>query len=398
MNLNSLITKITLVFLFTFSLLIAVFIFYLDFEKKQQHIPIVKKYENYASYVMKNRFRPYEVIEYFEKLNFKAEQNHQNVLKNAKIIIQKRGFEAVHYENSYYFHIITPRFRLLLKDLTLYETATYSYYLFALFFVLLILIYMWLIKSLTPLYDLKEKISRFANGDLSITCKSDKKDEIADVANEFDNAVKKIELLLNSRQLFLRTVMHELKTPIAKGRIVSELIDEVKQKNRLVMIFEKLDFLINDFAKVEQIVSNNYKINKQNIELDKVIDNALKMLMIDDIKNKVNIDCINNIKIEVDLELISLCFKNLIDNALKYSINNKVEIKSENKELQFISKGNALQKPLEEYFKPFHNDTTSKNHGMGLGLYIVYSILKMHKMCLIYEQKEGLNIFKIQLD
>ena len=53
--------------------------------------------------------------------------------------------------------------------------------------------------------------------------------------------------------------MHELKTPIAKGRIVSELIDDNKQKDRMISIFDKLNFLINDFSNIEQIVSKNYK-------------------------------------------------------------------------------------------------------------------------------------------
>ena len=39
-------------------------------------------------------------------------------------------------------------------------------------------------------------------------------DEIGQVAVEFDNAVCKIRELIRSRQLFLRAIMHELKTPI----------------------------------------------------------------------------------------------------------------------------------------------------------------------------------------
>ena len=36
-----------------------------------------------------------------------------------------------------------------------------------------------------------------------------------------------------SRQLFLRTIMHELKTPIGKGRIVSEMIEDDTQKEQI---------------------------------------------------------------------------------------------------------------------------------------------------------------------
>ena len=395
MNLNSITTKITFVFLLTFSLLIAVFIFYLEFEKKQKNLPIIIKYENYSNFLHEKKFPPHEVIQYFEKLHFKVEENHRNVLSKSMILIQKRGFEAIYYENNYYFHIVTPRFRLLLKDLNSYESTNYSYYLFLVFFILLVLIYIWLIKSLKPLHDLKNQISKFASGDLNIDCSSNKKDEIANVANEFNGAVKEISLLLNSRQLFLRTIMHELKTPIAKGRIVSELIDDNRQKDRLVIIFEKLDFLINDFAKIEQVVSKNYELNRQNFTLDEILNHSIKMLMMDNHTDKINIETNGNKILNVDLDLISMAIKNLIDNALKYSKTGKIVIKEEKDEILFISDGECLPKTLDEYFKPFHNDTQSKNHGMGLGLYIVYSILQLHKIHLKHDYINNQNIFKI---
>lgn len=109
----------------------------------------------------------------------------------------------------------------------------YGFLVLGIIFIIFVFSFSWIIKALKPLKLLKEEIQDFSNGKLTINCKSDKKDEIAQVANEFDNAAKRISLLLNSRQLFLRTVMHELKTPIAKGRIVSELIDDDKQKDRV---------------------------------------------------------------------------------------------------------------------------------------------------------------------
>jgi two-component system OmpR family sensor kinase len=56
------------------------------------------------------------------------------------------------------------------------------------------------------------------------------------------------------------------------------------------------------------------------------------------------------------------------------------------------NRGEMLQEPIENYFKPFH---TSKK-GLGLGLYIVKSILDIHKMGLTYEHKEGINRFTVK--
>lgn len=395
MNLNSITTKITLIFSFTFCLLIAVFVFYLKYENEQKNVQVKHYHATISNYLFQNKLPKDDVLKYFETLNFQLEENHQDVLHNGVIIVAKRGFETIVYKKQFYIHVLTPRFRILFKDLTEYKNSAYDYLFFPLIFCLLLFIYLWLIKSLKPLHELKNQIAKFAQGNLDINCASNKNDEIADVANEFDNAVKEIGLLLSSRQLFLRTVMHELKTPIAKGRIVAELIDDTKQKNRLALIFEKLDFLINDFAKIEQIVSKNYELNQHKYSLKEIMHNASIMLMIDSLKDRVTLNIKPDTLLQCDFELLSMAIKNLIDNALKYSEDGKVIIKEENDQLLFISNGLALEKPLSEYFKPFHNETLSKNHGMGLGLYIVKSILNIHKMKFEYEYKNNMNIFKI---
>ena len=188
--------------------------------------------------------------------------------------------------------------------------------------------------------------------------------------------------------------MHELKTPIAKGRIVSELIDNEKQKGRIITIFEKLNSLIDDFAKVEQVVSENYEPIMHHYSMNKIISNATEMLLSDTIDNIILQD-ISDKKVYVDFDLFSLAIKNLIDNGLKYSKDKKVILKQESNQLLVISNGKKLEKPLSEYYKPFHTDIKNKNHGMGLGLYIVHSIVQMQNMHLKYIYKENQNYFKI---
>ena len=121
-------------------------------------------------------------------------------------------------------------------------------------------------------------------------------------------------------------------------------------------------------------------------------------MMLEDAEAKIKVENISDKKLHVDLELFALAIKNLLDNGIKYSINKKVHVREEEGYLIISNLGEELKKPLVEYFKPFHNDTKDKNHGMGLGLYIVYSIAKIHGMSLEYEyqKEEGINIFKIR--
>ena len=83
--------------------------------------------------------------------------------------------------------------------------------------------------------------------------------------------------------------------------------------------------------------------------------------------------------------------KNLLDNGIKYSTDKQITVVINDNTLKIINKGEALKEPLENYFKPFH---TSKQ-GLGLGLYIVKSILDIHQMELGYQHEDGQNIFTV---
>ena len=351
---NSIISKITFVFFITTALFFAVFFAYLDYEEKQFINSLQIKYNKIADYIHENRLPPHEIENFLKPFNLIATKEPEKLKDKVQIVTQGRGYELLKYNDKYYFHFHTPHFKIMFDDLNSYEKSPIKYFVFGIVFMMLFFIYFLIIKS-----------------------------------------IKQITLLLDSRQLFLRTVMHELKTPIAKGRIVSELIDDEKQKNRMIAVFEKLNFQIDDFARIEEIISNNYQINFNKCSLTQIVENAITMLMLEKTDDKIIVENISNKKLLVDLSLISMAIKNLIDNGLKYSSDKNIIINGKGNKVLFISKGKKLEKPLEEYFKPFHNETKSKNHGMGLGLYIVKSILDMHNFTFEYEYKEGLNIFSV---
>jgi signal transduction histidine kinase len=350
----SLESKIRIVFFFTFLLLLAA-LFFVDRSpllnnKKQLRF----YYQTLASYIHENRLPPYEIVDYLKDKGFEEVENPRQILHNTKPVFHQRGFALLTLNNRFYFHIRTPHFKMLFVDkVNKKEQSVIHFIVFGIVVLLLGFIYYLIMKN-----------------------------------------IKERNLLLSSRQLFLRTVMHELKTPIAKGRIVSELLDEEKQRNRLVEIFDKLGVLIDDFAKVEQVVSNNYQTHKTQHTTSSLIRDSIDMLMLEDTRN-IEIENSEPQTINVDRELFAMAMKNLIDNGLKYSKDKKVLIQSDTDRVSIISTGQALSFPLEHYYKPFHNDTSNKNHGMGLGLYIVYSIVSIHGMRLEYRYEDGKNIFTI---
>ncbi|CAA6799258.1 MAG: Histidine kinase, partial [uncultured Sulfurovum sp.] len=97
---------------------------------------------------------------------------------------------------------------------------------------LLFTFYLYILKKLRPLQRLKQKIVRFSEGELEVSLPQKGKDEISEVSNEFNNAIAKIKSLQESRNLFLRNIMHELKTPISKGKLITDLMDDAKNQER----------------------------------------------------------------------------------------------------------------------------------------------------------------------
>ncbi|WP_252981441.1 methyl-accepting chemotaxis protein [Aliarcobacter butzleri] len=85
--------------------------------------------------------------------------------------------------------------------------------------ILLLWFFMFIEKKLKPFISLKKDMKNLSNGNLQISTKTDGKDEISQVAKEFDIALKQLKELRDSRNLFLRNIMHEFKTRITKGRL-----------------------------------------------------------------------------------------------------------------------------------------------------------------------------------
>ncbi len=259
--------------------------------------------------------------------------------------------------------------------------------------VLLILgVYFWTIKKIKPIKKIKEEIDKFAKGDLDISCEMKTDDEIAEVANAFNFAVSEIKKLNNSRKLFLRNIMHELKTPITKGRITVEMIEDGKQKERLKSAFLKLEDLLNEFISIEQITVDNSFIKKEIVDIKSIIDSAIEQLMGSD---GVKVVLKDNFEVKVDKKLFSLALKNLIDNGLKYSTNSKVKVVVNNENIEIVSLGKELEHEIAYYTEPFTQDEKNSKKGFGLGLYIVDNILKAHNMNLGYYFEDGKNIFVV---
>ena len=392
-GLTSLRSKINLVFSITLLLLAVLFtvsIKYDHVKTEERHIAQEKAISHYLyTYYLKHGKID---TAYLDAQNISLITDKGKVVQIERFFKDKGKFKRYAVDTYRLKRIIiinNDRFKLILENKNKAIYPIKRVIIFSIIFLLIVLLYLWIIKSLKPLSELKSKIQTFSQGNLDIECQSNKKDEIAEVANEFQHAVTMIRELLQSRQLFLRAIMHELKTPIGKGRLISELIHDEKNKARLHSIFERLNLLIDEFAKIEKITSKNFELAPKPYKMSDLLETSIDMLMIENPKHLITTYINKDYILNVDFELFTLVVKNLLDNGIQYSSDNHITVTIDKNRLKIVNRGYMLKEPLENYFKPFH----ASKKGLGLGLYIVKSILDIHQMELNYRYEGGENIF-----
>ena len=184
--------------------------------------------------------------------------------------------------------------------------------------------------------------------------------------------------------------MHELKTPIAKGTIATQMLSSEKQRKRFESIFHRLESLVTEFAMIEEVTSLDYRRDFSEYRIVDIVDGAIDMAMVESDSVTVKVD--GDAKIYANYRLYTTAIKNMIDNAMKYATDAHITIVYRDKELCFESLGERLKHPLSYYIEPFTKDNPSKN-SFGLGLYLVDSILKAHSQVLAYEYEKGVNRF-----
>ena len=344
------------------------------------NITLIEKYLNELGLV---QIKNTEILDLFEA-HITPNFNHGVI---AKIIKEEGGI---------YLFLQTPQDWRVYGDI--HFDRLFNYYIITFIaFVIVVFLFVLVIRSILPLKTLQKEIRKFANGQMDISCKINQNDEIGELAQEFDNAVQKIKALNQSRHLFLRSIMHELKTPITKGRITAEMIDNPLYKERLCSVFERLNSLINEFAKIEELSSRNYCPNKQKILLQDVLKRVFEMLLLDEEQiNSLFILPQNQQSLYADFEMISLVIKNLVDNAIKYKTQGQIEICIAKKDLWIKNYGNPLPYTLKDHSKPFFKDSKSNTSGLGLGIYIIKSTLETQGLELDYFHQNNQNIFIIK--
>lgn len=402
MSKSSIFFTITFIFVFAIISAILAFLWLIEYDQQNYTNELNSKYSLIANARMlylngvidEDEFKE-QTKNYKMTLVTKPSEIRQVIFRGeslAKAITTTGLIEIIAYEKENYLKIVHNGKLYLYNDPDYQSYRYFNIKILAICIILLyFVLYVFIVRKLRPLAALKKEINKFAQNRLDdIKDISDGNDEISQVASAFYKAIAQIKKLNQSRQFFIRNIMHELKTPITKGLITLEMIENNKYKERLVGTFTRLETLINEFAAIEQITSGAAFINRKKYNILDILDEAKEIAMNDDTNIQIYME--ESFFVSVDFKLFTTAIKNMIDNAIKHSDDAFVEIFIGTEFICFKNRGKELTKPLEYYTQAFTQGGKQKD-SFGLGLYIVNTILEAHKMRLDYAYEEGKNAF-----
>jgi len=398
-------TFIHILFLVAITILVATFLLFLSWDKDRRKIDEFKRYQFLSiTFLTKLQQSPSEetLNELYKELNVKPVDRKRIPLIKESI---KKGGNTLFsggssagrvrvfvINNRQYIFVERMGYNLMLEnDMPPNYFFEIAVAVGIFLILLLLLIYLAVLKKLYPLKKLHRQIQRFAEGDMNTRITYTYDDEIGKIAKSFDDAIVHINQLSTSKNLFMRNMMHELKTPITKGRIVVEMLDDEVTKKILIRAFERMNELISELAELERVTTQSFEPNFEYVLLSEIMNESRELLMAQN--SCINID-IEDRALTTDKKLMTLVIKNLIDNGIKYGTSGCVDIKTEGYVIEVISEGKALEHALSYYTEPFSQEE-KRSSGFGLGLYIVHSILEKLRYELGYEYREGRNVFKL---
>lgn len=214
------------------------------------------------------------------------------------------------------------------------------------------------------------------------------------------------EKALKTRDFFISMAAHELRTPLTAvngyiqllhSRIHTDTTNEAKWIKNLLWESQRLTILINELLEVDRIRTGELEYKWSFHHIKNIIERAISNLKFTFPKRKIlyKVTLANEDDMVVgDFDKILQAVTNLLDNAAKFSPQDtdiilKVTADKKTFKISIQDFGSGIPKELlPKLFEGYTVNRASDIQGMGLGMYLVKNILKLHKGTIKIKTKE----------
>lgn len=283
--------------------------------------------------------------------------------------------------------------------------------IFSLAICLLIIAMSYSLYVTKPFHRVTESINEITDGDMNVKLEVRSYSELRLISESFNQMIDVIQQQDEARQNFASNVSHELKTPLASMKVLSDsLLSQEGMPEELYREFlvditdeiERMTNIINDLLLMVKLDKNSAQMQISNISINDLIEQLLKRLR--PIAAERNIELVYEsyrpIMADVDEVKLSIALNNLIENAIKYNYDDgwvRVTLNADHKffYIKIEDSGVGIPEDVQDkIFERFFRVDTARSRdtgGTGLGLSLTRNTILLHRgsIKLYSKEKEG---------
>ena len=223
--------------------------------------------------------------------------------------------------------------------------------------------------------------------------------ETEHIVDAFNQVLRRMKALDESREEFVSNVSHELRTPLTSMKVLSDsLLAQEDVPNELYREFmqdiadevDRENKIINDLLTLVKLDKTHSELNVSLVSVNELIELILKRLR--PIARKQDVEVVfesnRSVMAEIDEVKITLALTNLVENAIKYNKEHghvKVTLDADHQffTVEVEDSGIGIPESSYEYiFQRFYREDKSHSReigGTGLGLSITRNVILMHR-------------------
>ena len=233
--------------------------------------------------------------------------------------------------------------------------------------------------------------------------------ETQKICDAYNKTLTKLKTLDESRQEFVSNVSHELKTPITSIRVLADSLMSMEDapielyREFLSDISDEIDresTIIDDLLSLVKLDKSNMELKVTQVSINDLLELVLKRLR--PLAKRRNIELVfesfRPVVGEIDEVKLTLAVTNLVENAIKYNVDEgwvRVSLNADHNFFYIKVQDSGLGIPEDvqgKVFERFYRVDKARSRetgGTGLGLAITYSVIQLHHGAIKLYSKEG---------
>ena len=257
-------------------------------------------------------------------------------------------------------------------------------------------------QALAPVSRIMNQVDALLPSDMSHRLEtSNSHDELARLVVTFNRLLDRLQTAFNAQKLFLSNISHELKNPLT---VIISQIEITLQKDRpeaeyrqtLQSVLDdtrELNLVSDKLMQLAKITASGQQVDFEKIRVDEAVWQAKAALLKSYPDYKINFEIVNLpddeelLYVQANEQLLRTALTNLMDNGCKFSPDRHVKVRlsflpQKTPVIEIQDQGPGIpDDEVQLVFEPFYRSPkTEKVKGSGVGLSLVDSIVKLHRI------------------